>query len=138
MDYARLSQGSIRFDEITSDSVTFTLVGFEHYAPEWHVEVAVGTDLTAPWENIGKNLTYTKKGLKPNTEYNVWAKLIDGFAGESFYANEKFRTEEDVSKVNVKVSGTWKKGKLFVNSKGYWKKAKKTYIQVNGTWKKGV
>lgn len=35
----------------------------------------------------------------------------------------------------VLISGTWRKGTVYVNVSGSWKKAKKVFVNVSGTWK---
>lgn len=37
--------------------------------------------------------------------------------------------------MDLKVSGAWKTGSVWVNANGTWKRAKRVWINVNGTWK---
>lgn len=37
--------------------------------------------------------------------------------------------------INVKVGGSWKESKPYVNVNGTWKEVKEGYVNVNGTWK---
>ena len=37
--------------------------------------------------------------------------------------------------MDIKVSGAWKTGSIWINVNGTWKRAKRVWINVNGTWK---
>lgn len=40
--------------------------------------------------------------------------------------------------MDIKVSGAWKTGSVWINVNGTWKRAKRVWIKVNGTWKQSI
>lgn len=75
-------------------------------------------------------------GLSEETDYTfyveAWCKSGSGTYVKRITLTTK--TLVDQLKMDIKINGVWKTGKVFVKRNGVWKKGKKRYLKQNGVW----
>lgn len=132
------SKGTAQVRNVTPFSATIYYSEFKFSAnSSWgFYQVAIGEDFNStPWVNNGRNTTYTRNNLKPNTKYKAWVRLVDNYGTPSETIEIEFTTPSDQAKIWIYNFNRWLKGKLWLYSKGKWRKAKRIWVYKNGSWK---
>lgn len=88
------------------------------------------------WTDVSGWPSYTIKGLKGGTSYNVRTRIKRSDSGLWTESGTLSAITKDYV-VRLNVNGTWKKGVPYIKMNGAWKKTI-PYVKVNGAWKKGV
>ena len=92
-------------------------------------------DTNSGWSRVGTGTSYTMTGLKEESSYLIGVRAVDNYGVRSGEAWVNATTLVDQSKVKIRVNGSARIGRVWININGTAKKSKKIYVNVNGTAK---
>ena len=135
-----VSVGSVIVNEITpftaKVNVTSSNSAFTNLI-EYTILDSGGSIVSDPITSTAYN--YTFSSLNPETSYQARVRVRTSESNIwSGYSTINFVTLSDQSQAWLKISGTWKKGKLFTKVNGTWRVVKEAFNKENGTWRKST